>query len=255
MFANSMPVRITFSLLLLLNSLARTLAVPAPTNTYDKVERGDYKDNSRTWVGSDYDHGSCSVYSELPLCSSYGICLSPPRKHSKLVAVVLGVGTQNYTCTSPTQVPTGNGAMATLYDITKSVGLTPDAAHAFSAIVMALSTAQNTQNIPLGLGYPKIGEHHFEPRSGKGAVAVFNLWVKGKQLKFVGGKLEGIPPPPDSFPGSVDWLKLGRTAGIEKESRGIKFVYRVHTAGGKAPATCEGLRHQHTVNYATEYCE
>ncbi|KAF8455202.1 hypothetical protein BGX38DRAFT_1169691 [Terfezia claveryi] len=235
MFANSMPVRTTFCLLFLLSSLARTLAVPAPTNTYDKVEMGNYQ--------------------ELPLCSSDGICLSPPPMDSRLVAVVLGVGTQNYTCTSPTQAPTSNVAIATLYDITKLVGLAPGAAHASSAIVMALSTAQNTQNIPPGLGYPEIGEHHFEPRYGKGAVAVFNVWVKGKQRKFVGGKLEGILPAPNSFPGSVDWLKLGRTAGSEKESRGIKFVYRVHTAGGKAPATCEGLQYEHTVKYATEYCE
>ena len=138
------------------------------------------------------------------------------------MAVVLGVGTQNYTCTSPTQAPTGNGAVATLYDITKSVGLTPDAVHASSAIAMALLTAKHTGSIPPGLGYPKIGEHHFEARYGKGAVAVFNIWVAGKYRKFVGGRLEGIPAPPNSFPGTVDWLKLGRTVGSEKESRGIK---------------------------------
>lgn len=138
------------------------------------------------------------------------------------MAVVLGAGTQNYTCTSPTQAPTANGAVATLYDITKLVGLAPDAAHASSEIVMALFTAKYTGNIPPGLGYPKIGEHHFEPRHGKGAVAVFNILVAGKNRKFVGGRLEGIAAPPNAFPGSVDWLKLGRTAGLEKESRGIK---------------------------------
>lgn len=155
--------------------------------------------------------------------ASYGTCLSPPPKNSRPVAVVLGVGTQNYTCTSPyaSQVPTTNGAIATLYDITESAGLTPEAAHASSAIAMTLSTIQNIGNIPLGLGYPKIGEHYFELNGGV-AVAIFNVRVGGKDLKFVGGRLEGIAPPANSFPGTVDWLKLGRKVGSEKESRGIK---------------------------------
>lgn len=137
------------------------------------------------------------------------------------MAVVLGVGTQNYTCTSPTQKPTPNGAIAILYDITKLAGLTPDAAHAVSTIVMALSTVQNVGSIPPGLGYPKIGEHHFESNGGA-AAAVFNLRVQGKNLKFVGGRLDGIAPPANSFPGTVDWLKLGRQVGNEGESHGIK---------------------------------
>ncbi|KAF8423301.1 hypothetical protein EV426DRAFT_603009 [Tirmania nivea] len=250
---NPMSVHVAFCLMFLLNFLARALAVPAPGNTYEQVEGEDYNDDiAKAWVDSDPGHDFCFVKLEVPLCSSYGTCLTPPPKHSRPVAVVLGIGTQNYTCSSPTQGPTANGAIATLYDITESAGLTPDAAHALSAVVMTLSTTQNIGNIPDGLGYPKIGEHHFELHGGV-AVAVFNIRVRGKDLKFVGGKLEGIAPPANSVPGTVDWLKLGRTAGSEKKSRGIKFVYRVYTAGGKAPATCGDIQGEHTVNYATEY--
>ena len=35
----------------------------------------------------------------------------------------------------------------------------------------------------------------------------------------------------------------------------LQWVYRVFTAGGKAPATCKGLGQRPTVHYAAEYCE
>lgn len=252
-----MSIRTSFCLLFILNFFASTLALPSPTKTYDQGEydpvgKADYEDDiTRIKV----DPGFCTFkLGQVPLCSSYGTCLTPPPRRSRPVAVVLGVGTQNYTCSSPTATPTPNGALATLYDISCLVGAYPKAAHSLGTVVMraGLHTLQDVAkgNVPLGLGYPKVGEHHFAPDA---MTAVFNVQLGKRCLKFVGGRVEGIAAPGNALEGTIDWLKLGRKPGSERESRGVKFVYRVYTAGGKPPATCEGIKGEHTVNYATEY--
>ena len=47
--------------------------------------------------------------------------------------------------------------------------------------------------------------------------------------------------------GSVLWLKLDGTDGD------YKSVYRLNTAGGVAPKTCDGITGDFTVPYAAEY--
>lgn len=47
--------------------------------------------------------------------------------------------------------------------------------------------------------------------------------------------------------GSVPWLKLTGTDGDYKE------VYRIHTAGGVAPKTCDGVQGSFTVEYSAQY--
>lgn len=48
--------------------------------------------------------------------------------------------------------------------------------------------------------------------------------------------------------GSVQWLKLV----VKSSTGGIQEVYRINTAGGKAPATCVGQKAAIEVQYATE---
>ncbi len=47
--------------------------------------------------------------------------------------------------------------------------------------------------------------------------------------------------------GSVPWLKLVHLDGDYQE------VYRINTAGGVAPKTCEGIQGNFDVEYAAEY--
>lgn len=47
--------------------------------------------------------------------------------------------------------------------------------------------------------------------------------------------------------GSVPWLKLNAVEGDYKE------VYRVHTAGGMAPKTCDGMASAFQVEYSAQY--
>ena len=49
--------------------------------------------------------------------------------------------------------------------------------------------------------------------------------------------------------GAVDWLSLAAKDG----SSGISQAYRVETAGGKAPPTCEGQASHLEVQYAAQY--
>ena len=67
------------------------------------------------------------------------------------------------------------------------------------------------------MGYKNIGTHYFAQSS-----AIFKFSLNNQAFKFVGGRLENIPAPYDSVTGSVDWLKLGRTTGLESQSRGVK---------------------------------
>ena len=66
-------------------------------------------------------------------------------------------------------------------------------------------------------------------------------------------KVEGadLVAPVDSSGGKtgVNWLKLVDKGG----SRGVNEVYRVNTAGGKPPATCDGQPELITSSYATLY--
>lgn len=50
--------------------------------------------------------------------------------------------------------------------------------------------------------------------------------------------------------GAVPWLKLKVKT---MEGSGIEEVYRVNTAGGAAPHTCEGMGGSFEVQYAAEY--
>jgi hypothetical protein len=56
----------------------------------------------------------------------------------------------------------------------------------------------------------------------------------------------GAPKGPNGL-GSVAWLKLTATEGDYKE------VYRINTAGGQAPKTCEGMEGNFEVEYSTLY--
>lgn len=52
--------------------------------------------------------------------------------------------------------------------------------------------------------------------------------------------------------GSVPWLKLNATTGGD-QTWAYNEVYRIHTAGGAAPKTCEGIEGSFTVEYSAQY--
>ena len=85
-----------------------------------------------------------------------------------------------------------------------------------------------------------LGEHYFDATH----VPTFDL---SPQIGFLKAKKAGDIAAP--VEGAVDWLKLDAVEG----SKGLGEVYRVETAGGKAPGTCEGLVGVVEVPYAAQY--
>jgi hypothetical protein len=68
-------------------------------------------------------------------------------------------------------------------------------------------------------------------------------------------KLNDTAAPPTAYPGlqgegAVKWLYLKDTKGISKG--GIDTVYRLETAGGMAPSTCEKQKSTFEVKYAAQ---
>jgi hypothetical protein len=86
-------------------------------------------------------------------------------------------------------------------------------------------------------------------------VPLFKLDSGAVNYGTVEAKLDVKSPAPKTAStgtnglGSVPWLKLKATEGDWAFSE----VYRVHTAGGVAPKTCEGVEGSFTVEYSAQY--
>ncbi|KAL4807971.1 hypothetical protein BDV18DRAFT_110365 [Aspergillus unguis] len=179
--------------------------------------------------------------------------LPSPSDDLSLKHIVLGRGTQNYTCVDDTadSTPSATGATATLFDasclasaesllhllpeILKPIPLSNDD---FLADVLHRLTGQD---LVLGRHYfTADGVPFFDLRRGKGSE---DDWVAAKK----DSEADAPAKPGYGLTGDVAWLKLDGTHG------GFKEVYRVHTAGGSAPENCEGLDGELTVDYSAEY--
>ena len=106
-------------------------------------------------------------------------------------------------------------------------------------------------------GYQQIlGDHFFSPLTVNTPTFSLNK-VKANPfpLAFVTKKDEMIAPksacPGVKGEGAIKWLRLVDEANLSKG--GINTVYRLETAGGSAPATCEGQRKTFEVLYAAQY--
>jgi hypothetical protein len=162
-----------------------------------------------------------------------------------LKAITLGQGTQNYTCTASGATPVAIGATATLFDASPFLELFPSPQEAMPFLdrlpeyLMWLLNIEADLHADLLAQYriPILGNHYFNAAGQP----TFDLGSTGL---IVAKKVSGIPapstacagPPGMQNYGAVDWLKLQDVGtGV---SRGLCQVYRVETAGGKAPPTC-----------------
>lgn len=74
-------------------------------------------------------------------------------------------------------------------------------------------------------------------------------------------KGEGVPAPEDASPGrhgqaygTIDWLQLEAKEGdVTAQTVGYEQAYRVVTAGGKPPPSCNGFGDHIEVPYIAEY--
>ncbi|KAF2844289.1 hypothetical protein T440DRAFT_27584 [Plenodomus tracheiphilus IPT5] len=183
----------------------------------------------------------------------------PKPSGLKLKYVLLGVGTQNYTCTSGKEddPPRSTGAVARLYDMGTCLQDSQYAAEIISFVSpLALSLNSHTQHLDLILrshGFQQILGHHFFHLSTP-VFALDRLSQTPYPLAQV-SKLGETEAPPSTFPGAsadanVAWLFLQDTHNISRG--GIDTVYRIETAGGKKPATCRDRKPSLEVDYAAQ---
>jgi hypothetical protein len=168
---------------------------------------------------------ACHCSTVLHALTQPASALTPPSADLRLILIAHGVGTQNYTCATPASVPAAIGALAELYNA--------------SCETASPSVAQN--NIAQA---PAIGNHFFSDLT---TPDFFIPELGNTKVK----KVEDTPAPNPT--GDVKWLRLqAQTADTTSQ---VKFVYRLNTVGGVAPATCEGKAEGEvlTVPYQAQY--
>lgn len=204
----------------------------------------------------------------LPL-SEVNNALPAPSGDVKFVE--LGVGFQNYTCSSAgtyVQSVVSAGAIASLYDITNTVSMFPGDAttkstlQSFETCTKMTRCTPTTQNgfcsschniAAAAYLINDAGEHFFDQISGA-QMPNFDIRKAGDFLSCK--KASNVKAPSGSYKGSnglgtVDWLYLVDNGS--GRSHGVSSVYRVQTAGGVAPSTCDKAGSVLQIPYAAEY--
>lgn len=150
---------------------------------------------------------------------------------------------------------------ATLYDIGTPLNKDPLAKWKIPSISpLALSLSTQPQILEWSLKFQDydnvIGHHFFNPVNGANTpvFALDQLSVAPYPMALVGKLGDTVAPatacPGLSGEGAVKWLYLRDTKGISQG--GIDTVYRLETAGGAPPATCQDQPASFEVRYATQ---
>lgn len=180
--------------------------------------------------------------------------LPAPAVGATLKHVVIGRGTQNYTCdtTNSTAIPVAIGAVATLYNATCVAATSASVLATLPNFILQfnLNTDPSRPN-PANL---LVSGLHYFTASG---TPFFDLDTTETKIGTLPcGKNASAPAPADAMKGqggngngAVPWLRLtakdGATGNLEE-------VFRLNTAGGSPPATCDGMPATFEVEYAAE---
>jgi hypothetical protein len=172
--------------------------------------------------------------------------LPSPAAGLRLAHVAVGRGTQNYTCKtdSPTETPVAVGAVAKLFNATCSAVRAPAVLADVTSLALQYPIPDNE------IAQHMLSGHHEFTAQGNPR---FDLNTDLNKWGYMEAKKNGSSNAPSTANkgtnglGSVTWLKLTALAGDYKE------VYRLNTAGGVAPKTCEGIKGDFQVQYSAEY--
>lgn len=176
---------------------------------------------------------------------------------------------QNYTCSlaSANVTPKAVGAMASLYNVSCIASNYPDILSILPGLALqyALPATPGSNLEPSNIAF--VGEHYF----ASNGTPTFDLTLGAKyhidsigpapedlgitSATTIGAKNSSAPanaPKGENGAGdgAVPWLRLPT---LNETDSDIKAVYRLNTAGGKAPATCEDSPAYFSVQYAAEY--
>ncbi|KAK2058135.1 malate dehydrogenase [Colletotrichum caudatum] len=181
--------------------------------------------------------------------------LGGPGKGLSLTHIAIGRGTQNYTCdtSNATAVPVATGAIATLFNASCVGSLYPDLLDKLPVVAMDFNlTEQEVVNHRLSPSNLAISGHHLFTGAG---VPLFILETDGLPIgNAYCSKNASMPAPLTAQTGqhgeaAVAWLKLKT---IEPSTGNLQEVYRIHTVGGSAPASCKGQPAAFEIQYASQ---
>ncbi|KAF2857897.1 hypothetical protein K470DRAFT_272930 [Piedraia hortae CBS 480.64] len=180
------------------------------------------------------EQSSCDISSaSMPS----GAILPPPS--GTLYHVALGVGSQNYTCSSIGSEPTSVGAVATLYNVSCMAGNEPSILSSLPSLAVSLS-GSSLSTLALMGAEQKSGSHYFLDKT----TPYFNLDSAGHQYgEAAMHKAASADAPDNTY--SVPWLQL-------QGSEQFKEVYRVNTKGGMPEQYCAEVGNVE-VPYSAEY--
>lgn len=213
-----------FLTLLALSPLALA-APPRLPNHFPRPIRGRQNETTNPESPAEPAAPSCDLSNVAQPASG----LTPPTADMQLILVALGQGTQNYSCASATATPAAIGAVAQLFNASCALSSNP------TANTAALGSIEETA---------AIGAHFFVDNT----TPDFDIFGLGNtQAKKV---QEVVAPQPAT---DVKWLRL--EAQAQGTTSSVKQIYRLNTAGGVAPATCEGkvAGDTITVDYEAQY--
>ena len=204
--------------------------------------------------------GKLSRHSEVDLITNSNAVSPPlpaPAADMTLFQVVIGRGTQNYTCdlANATATPVPVGAVATLFNVSCIAADMPALLEKLPAIALDLPIP-TSNNMLSPINQDMSGHHYFLDSTtpffnldtslhqyGMGAVAKANA-SDAPSTAYVGTYGKGD--------GAVQWLTL--VANSSNPATGAwKQIYRLNTAGGVPPKMCTGLPPAFEVPYAAEY--
>lgn len=160
------------------------------------------------------------------------------------IAIAMGVGVQNYTCSNGTF--TSAGAVASLYDISCLAG-TPEFASVQDNFFALPPFAQQVIRGVADRTPLLYAKHYFvtNPTTGTGISPKFALAANGGSVFTTLAKTGSIHSPTSTA--NVDWLQLNSIAGTLATT-----VFRVDTKAGQPPTTCTGTSAT-SIPYAAKY--
>jgi hypothetical protein len=220
----------------------------------------DYSDDMAGFLGrvSKHIEDAKDLFTATSTCDPSNIALPayasglPSPTDQRPLYVALGRGTQNYSCAASTSdaKPEAVGAVARLYNATCIASSFPDLIELLPNIAYKIQLPTNDYDPLPPANMDLLGHHFFS-----GATPVFNLdTTPSRQYGIAMTKKESQIDAPSSAMkggnGAVAWLYLSTINGTIGR---YKSVYRVDTAAGQPPKTCENMPSQFTVQYAANY--
>ncbi|KAJ7174780.1 hypothetical protein C8R46DRAFT_848295, partial [Mycena filopes] len=193
-------------------------------------------------------------------CDPAKAVMDLPANQTALVApstpplfVMLGVGVQNYSCSSTTSTFSSIGAVASLFDIACLAQTKKFATIQNTAFERWIKAPEDETALSIGRGPDLLGFHYFVTSpSGTGLSPKWDFTSTGKfagntTAFVIGVKVGDILAPTDPAV-NIDWLALNNGGGALASK-----IFRIDTVGGQPPTSCVPGSADISVKYTAKY--